>query len=244
MALRCAFVLAMLPLFAPGAPPQEPSPALVVDAHILPARTGEQPAIVINVPQRRLFLLSGGPVVGFPIAVGRPDWPTPVGEFRVVRKEVAPAWDVPTSIQDEMRRAGRVPITRMPPGPKNPLGSHWIGLSAGSIGIHGTPEPSSLSKFATHGCIRMHPDDIGRVFASVAVGDRVLIVYEPVLVAITSDGVFLETHPDRYRRAREPAEALVRRAAGTLAVDWTQVTGALRSRDGVVRRIGPAPPAK
>ena len=229
-----------IPLLAAAALTQARPAASIVGDHIVPPWTGERPAIVVNVPQRRLFLLTGETAVAFAIAVGRPDWPTPIGQFHVVRMEVAPTWDVPVSIQEEMRRAGRAPVTRVPPGPKNPLGSHWIGLSAGSIGIHGTPDPGSLSKFATHGCIRMHPNDIGRVFAAVTAGDRVQIVYEPVLVAVTEDGVFLEAHPDRYRRAGISAEALIRGTAGTGAVDWTAVAEALRTRDGVLRRIGPA----
>ena len=210
--------------------PQAPSP--LVDGHIPPTPSGERPAIVINVPQRTLFLFASGQRAAFPIAVGRPDWPTPRGEFRIVVKEVAPSWEVPPSIQEEMRRAGRPVITRMPPGKNNPLGSHWIGLSAGAIGIHGTPAPQSLSKFATHGCIRVHPDHIGRVFDAVAVGDRVQIVYEPVLVAVTADDVLVEVHPDAYRRAPIAALDVVRRAAGSLPIDWDGVREAVRAQSG------------
>ena len=69
-------------------------------------------------------------------------------------------WIVPESIQEEMRREGKDVLTRVPPGPDNPLGRHWIGLSIGGIGIHGTIAPSSVYHFRSHGCIRLHPDDV------------------------------------------------------------------------------------
>jgi L,D-transpeptidase ErfK/SrfK len=210
--------------------------------HLAPPWQGERPAIVINVPQRMLFLLTGDEPVGYPVAVGRRDWPTPRGEFTIVLLEERPAWDVPVSIQEEMRREGKTVITRMPPGPKNPLGTHWIGLSAPAVGIHGTPYPNTLSKFTTHGCIRMHADAIPVVYAAVRVGDRVQIVYEPVLVTVTAAGVFLEAHPDQYRRARAAPLDVVRQAVGAapmpLAIDWDTVAEVLRAREGVARRIG------
>jgi len=80
--------------------PLEPGARLRIPAvHVVPAAG----ALVVNVPQRLLVLAGAdGSVRAFPIAIGRRDWPTPIGEFRVVRKEEHPTWDVPLSIQDEM----------------------------------------------------------------------------------------------------------------------------------------------
>jgi L,D-transpeptidase ErfK/SrfK len=210
--------------------------------HIVPAWSGERPTVLVNIPQRLLFLPRASTPTAFPVAVGRSDWPTPTGEFAVAVKEVQPTWDVPVSIQEEMRRSGKPVITRMAPGPTNPLGSHWIGLDAGSIGIHGTPFPATLWGFSTHGCIRVHPDDIPRVYDAVALGDRVQIVYQPILAAVVGDDVFLEVHPDAYRRA--PGDALTAARQAVIAtershrVDWDFVAQVVRRHEGIARRIG------
>jgi L,D-transpeptidase ErfK/SrfK len=201
--------------------------------HIVPAWSGDRPRSLVNVAQRLLFLFDGDGVEAFPIAVGRAGWRTPLGDFRIVMKEEHPTWDVPVSIQDEMRRRGERVITRMAPGPRNPLGSHWIGLNAGAIGIHGTPFPATLLQFSTHGCIRVHPDDIARVFESVAVGDRVQIVDVAVLVAFTADGVFVEAHgaPDARANAALPD------GSAAAAIDGAMLADVLRRREGVPRRV-------
>ena len=56
-----------------------------------------------------------------------------------------------------MRREDKVVLTQVPPGPENPLGKHWVGLSIPGIGIHGTLAPASIYHFQSHGCIRLHP---------------------------------------------------------------------------------------
>lgn len=173
---------------------------IVIDnRHVVPG--GYRDGIVINVPQRMLFLVQHGEAVkAFPVAVGRPDWRTPVGSFAVTVKEVDPEWNVPQSIQREMARAGRPVLTTVRPGPHNPLGKHWLGLDDGAVGIHGTNEPSSIYRFTTHGCIRMHPDDVADLFDSVAIGALVQVIYEPVLLGTDDAGTFLEVHPDIYGR--------------------------------------------
>ena len=166
--------------------------------HIVPPY--EEDELLINVPQRMLFHYREGVLrAHYPVAVGRSDWQTPLGAFSVVSVESDPTWDVPLSIQEEMRRAGKPVVKRVAPGPTNPLGHYWIGLSLGSVGLHGTTAPSSIYHFATHGCLRLHPDDVEDLFPYVSVGDRGRVVYQPVLVAFDGTDVFLEVHPDRYR---------------------------------------------
>lgn len=186
---------------------------IAIDArHIAPVTSDT--AIIINVPQRMLFFYrDGGLAAHYPIAVGRHDWPTPLGTFQVREREENPTWDVPVSIQEEMRREGARVLTKVPPGPANPLGRHWIGLTIPGVGIHGTNVPTSIYRSTTHGCIRMHPDDVAALFAQVKVGDTGRIVYEPVVAAVTDDGrMFLEVHPDFYRKAPR----LLARARDTL----------------------------
>jgi L,D-transpeptidase ErfK/SrfK len=202
-----------------------------------PASTGA--AVVVNIPQRLLFH-RGETVTAVPVAVGKPDWPTPRGVSTVVSREENPTWDVPASIAEEARRAGKTLPKSIPPGPQNPLGAYWLGLSRGGIGLHGTNAPASIYRAATHGCIRLHPDDIAWLFPRVSLGAEVEIVYEPVLLAQIDGRIWLEAHGDVYRRAPAPAAAVRARAEAqglSGRIDWELVTTVLARRHGIARDV-------
>jgi L,D-transpeptidase ErfK/SrfK len=201
--------------------------------------------IVVNIPQGSLFLISQGAVVArYPVGLGRPSWPTFVGPFIIEAKEVDPIWDVPLSIQDELRRAGKPVLTRVLPGPANPLGKYWLGLDVTGYGIHGTNAPASISKFQTHGCIRMLSADIEDLFGRVEVGTRGMSVYEPILLGDVDGELWLEAHPDVYRRDRRDALGYVTTEAARLApnatLDIDVVRQMLKDRTGHAARIGTA----
>jgi L,D-transpeptidase ErfK/SrfK len=207
---------------------------LIVDnTHI--ALANIQAGITINIPQRLLVLVEGERLRVYPITVGKRDWPTPVGAFTVLTKETDPVWDVPLSIQREMEQQGKPVITRMEASPQNPLGRHWIGLSFPSLGIHGTNQPSSIYAFASHGCIRMHPDDVASLFERVTIGMTGVLVYQPVVVAEVAGRIWLEAHPDTYRRAPD-AMRMVRgaaeRAGLTESIDLALVEQVIAQRRG------------
>jgi L,D-transpeptidase ErfK/SrfK len=209
--------------------------------HLVPAFAGER--VLINIPQRLLFLTGGdGRVSAYPVAVGRPSWPTFTGPFTVATLETDPVWDVPVSIQAELRRAGKIVVEHVAPGPDNPLGAYWIGLSQPGYGIHSTNAPSSIYGFVTHGCIRLHPDDARQVFEAVAVGTSGRITYEPLLLGRTTDGaILLEAQPDPYRRQLDPLTAVREQAAGAgLAdlIDWVVVSSVIKARDGIPANVG------
>jgi L,D-transpeptidase ErfK/SrfK len=197
-------------------------------------------AITINVPQRMLFLADGGGVTGYPVTVGSRAWPTALGRFTVVDKEVDPTWDVPTSIQREMARQGKPVITQMAPSPQNPLGNRWLRLSLPGLGIHGTNAPASIYRYASHGCIRMHPEHIVELFDRVAVGVSGSVVYRPVIIAVIGGRIWLEAHPDPYRREPD-GMALLRQFADERGlnerVDWAAVSAALGRRDGLAEDV-------
>lgn len=225
----------------------KPGQTLSIDArHIVP--TLREDGLLINVAQRMLFHLSDGRLSGaYPIAAGRPDWPTPRGTFRVVDLQRDKAWIVPPSIQREMAREGKEVLSRVEPGPDNPLGRHWIGLSIPGIGIHGTNAPASLYALRSHGCIRLHPEDVAELFGRVARGTPGEIVYHPVLLGRLPDGrVFVEAHPDAYRLGPDPQPAL-RHIADSLglreAIDWPAVAQVLRAREGIARDVTVRPVA-
>jgi L,D-transpeptidase ErfK/SrfK len=213
----------------------------VDNRHLIPAAT-EPGVIVLNLPQRMLFYDDETVVRGIPVAVGQPGWQTPTRPFTVLTKETDPTWEVPVSIQAEARRAARTLPTVVPPGPNNPLGKFWLGLSIPSVGIHGTNAPSSIYRAATHGCIRVGAEDIAWLFSRVSVGTRGQIVYEPILLAVIDDEILLEVHRDVYRRLHGDSELLVRALADAAGVsgdvDWDQAVRVIGAHDGVARRVG------
>ena len=222
------------------------APLVVGDAlrldnrHIVPTSMPGT-TLLINVPQRMLFVASEDGVSGYPVAVGRSGWQTPLGSFSIVSKETNPTWDVPESIREEARRAGRTLPRKVPPGPGNPLGAYWLGLSLGSIGIHGTNAPGSVYHALTHGCIRLRPDDIAALFTRVTVGTTGALVYEPVLVAVADGEIFVEVHPDVYGRGPRDALEFVKtrtRERGVFErVDWDLAAAVVRERAGIARPV-------
>jgi L,D-transpeptidase ErfK/SrfK len=207
--------------------------------HIIPPVEGID--LVINIPQLMLFYFDpDGVSCGCPIAAGKPDWRTPLGEFEIISKEEDPTWDVPVSIQEEMRRSGKAVLTHVPPSPANPLGKYWIGLSLPGIGIHGTNAPTSIYKPITHGCIRLQPEDVRNLFPKLQIGMRGRIIYEPVLIAHADNKIFLEVHPDSYKLGSDPIQkVMVVAHAGGFAdmLDMRLVKEVIRKRDGIARDV-------
>lgn len=116
--------------------------------------------IVVSIPDRKLALIESGRVVKiYRTAVGAPRTPSPTGEFTILQRIPDPTWYT----------RGRV----VPPSRTNPLGTRWMGLSRKGYGIHGTSNPASIGRNASHGCIRMRNRDVEELFEMVAVGDTV-----------------------------------------------------------------------
>jgi L,D-transpeptidase ErfK/SrfK len=87
--------------------------------------------VVINLPESMLYYFEQGRLVfQAGVGLGKPGrWRTPTGAFTIISKERHPTWEVPVSIQQEMEAEGRVVLKQVPPGPENPLGEFWLGLS-------------------------------------------------------------------------------------------------------------------
>lgn len=118
--------------------------------------------LIVSIPDRKLVLVEDGETKRvYSVAVGKASTPSPSGSFSIVRRVSNPTYS----------HNGRV----VAPGPKNPVGSRWMGLSLKGYGIHGTNEPSSIGKAASHGCIRMAKADLEQLYAQVQVGDAVEI---------------------------------------------------------------------
>jgi hypothetical protein len=121
--------------------------------------------IVVSLEDRKLALVEDGQVKKvYTVAVGKPSTPSPVGTFTIERRVANPTY----------HHDGKTVL----PGPGNPVGTRWMGLSIRGYGIHGTNEPKSIGKAASHGCIRMARADLEEFYGLVAVGDTVELVGE------------------------------------------------------------------
>jgi lipoprotein-anchoring transpeptidase ErfK/SrfK len=121
--------------------------------------------IVVSIPDRKLAVMEDDRVVKvYQTAVGAPKSPSPTGSFEIVNHLTDPTWYTKGKI--------------VGPGPANPLGTRWIGLSVRGYGIHGTNVPSSIGRNASHGCIRMRNRDVEELFEMIAVGDKVELIGE------------------------------------------------------------------
>jgi lipoprotein-anchoring transpeptidase ErfK/SrfK len=127
--------------------------------------------IVVTRGANTLRLYEGRKLVRtFPVATGQAIYPTPAGVWSIANKQRDPWWYPPT--YDEWAK-GLKPV---PPGPGNPLGTRWMGLTAPGVGIHGTDADTSIGYSASHGCVRMHVPDAEWLFEHVSVGTAVVIL--------------------------------------------------------------------
>ncbi len=128
--------------------------------------------IVLDLTRRSISLVEAGKVVrSWPVAIGDPATPTPLGRFKVENKVVNP--------QYQSTKSGKINNTL---GPQGPLGDRWLGFNHSGVnqyGIHGTPSAWSwtvTSRAAvTNGCVRMLTPHVRELFDKVQVGTPVLV---------------------------------------------------------------------
>ena len=163
---------------------------LVPRAYMPPLPRAE--GIVVNLAERNLYLYQNGrPAARLPVAIGRPGWETPTGDYTIINKAKNPTWFPPKwAIEEE-------PV---PPGPDNPLGDRWMGLSAPGYGIHATNAPASIGRYVSHGCLRMYPEHAQALYDQVRVGTPVKIVYQRLVLGFDrlTRSVCLSYYPDPY----------------------------------------------
>lgn len=213
--------------------------------------------ILINIPDRTLYLFRDRQVMmTAPLTLGLPKgaessgqdrravrrhWQTPTGSFIITAKYRNPAWNVPPSIQEEMRQNGDEVLLTVAPGKKNPLGRYALRTSLGRIMLHSTNTPRSIYGFGSHGCIRVYPEKMQDLFYNVDLRTRGEIIYMPVKLAVTADRrVFLEVHRDIYHKVkdlREEVRRLADQQAAAALVDWEGVGRVLREKSGIAEDV-------
>lgn len=125
--------------------------------------------LVIQLSQRQVVLFQGNAAIKrYPIGVGKPGWETPTGSFKVIQKKLNPSWISPFTDEEISAK-----------DPRNPLGGYWIGFWTNGkewIGFHGTLDPNTIGRAASHGCIHMRRNDLKALFAQVRLGTPVKVV--------------------------------------------------------------------
>lgn len=233
--------------------PGEGTRVLIPGQRLLPP--GPREGIVVNLPEHRLYYFptprrGEKPVVmTFPVSVGKMDWRTPLGVTRIVDKRRNPSWYPPESVRRERARRGEPPLPAIvPPGPDNPLGAHAmrLGIPGGAYLIHGTNNPDAVGMAVTHGCLRMYPEDIARLFDAVPIGAPVALISEPIKLAVVDGEVWLEVHPPVDEQGQTVEADLVefeRRLDAALgglevAIHWDRAIETLREAKGIPTVIG------
>jgi L,D-transpeptidase ErfK/SrfK len=161
-------------------------------------------------------------VMTFPIGIGKVGWATPEGSTTVVSKRKKPWWTPPASVRKEHAAAGDPLPARVPPGPDNPLGAYAMNLGWQSYLIHGTNKPAGVGLRASHGCIRMYPEDIASVFDRIPVGTKVTVVNQPLLHRWQDGNLYVQSYPthEDSRGAGEAGAEMDEADATESSVPW------------------------
>jgi len=210
----------------------------------------EYEGVIINIPEMRLFHFARDPddpgttrIQTYPVGLGRDDWRTPRGKFKISGKTVNPQWNIPESIRQEHIEERGDHRTFIPGGaPDNPLGKHRLELTLPMYRIHGTNIPWGVGMQVSHGCVRLYPEDIEHYFPTVRVGTPGEFAYQPVKIGIRNGIVWAEAQSDiygyspaRYRETR----AEIQKLGIWHAVDEQLLIDGLTSARGLPFRISP-----
>ena len=157
--------------------------------------------LVVNLAALRLFYFPKPAkdeprvVITYPIGIGMVGWATPTGTTKVVSKRKDPVWTPPESVRKEHAADGDTLPARVPAGPDNPLGAFAMNLGWPTYLMHGTNKPAGVGMRASHGCIRLYPEDIATLFDRVAVGVPVTVVNQPLVYRWQGDSLYVQSYP-------------------------------------------------
>ncbi len=179
--------------------PKEGETIQLQSERLLPA--APRIGLVLNLPEFRLYYFpetqddEPAAVITHPISIGRQDWDTPLGQTKIVAKKENPTWTPPESIKKEHAEKGDPLPDVVPAGPDNPLGLFAIRLGIPGYLIHSTNKPYGVGMRVSHGCIRMYPEDIAKLFPLIKINTAVTIVNQAVKVGWYKNSLYVEVHP-------------------------------------------------
>jgi L,D-transpeptidase ErfK/SrfK len=230
--------------------------------HILPESSHS--GIILNVPEMRLYYYFPSPVYGhhkrgrasltpaayhgarvvytFPVGLGRFDWKTPLGVWTITAKVKDPTWVLPEDIYEEhLERDGEADHVVEGGDPDNPLGHYKLDLSIPEYGLHGTNVPWGVGMTVSHGCVRLYPEDIERLFFKTPVGTPGEFVYEPVKFGWRGDALYVEVHDDLYGKYpglwNHASQEVTRRGLSG-DVDLDKLEKAVEAKSGIPTYVG------
>ena len=217
----------------------------IPNSYILP--DAPRDGVILNLPEFRLYYFpkpakgERGVVETHPISIGRQDWDTPLGKTRILSKKRNPVWIPPASIKKEHAEKGDPLPDVVPAGPDNPLGLYAMRLAIPGYLIHSTNKPYGVGMRVSHGCVRMYPEDIEKLFPMIKVGTPVYIVNQPIKVGWLEDTLYIEVHPpleghlEDYQAKLDHALDLIEKANdGVLpVVRGSALKKALREANGI-----------
>lgn len=225
--------------------PEEGTELTLPTAHILP---GVREGLVLNLPELRMFYYDkGGRVMTFPIGIGRTGWQTPLGSTSIIIKRRNPAWIPPASIREENLHLPDI----VPSGPDNPLGAFALNLGWQGYAIHGTNKPYGVGRRSSHGCIRLYPEDMEKLFHAIDVGTTVTVIDTSYKLGWQGNLLFLEVMPtqeqaDIIAEYYQPPpisipgihDAIGKVSRPSTYIDWDAVNEAIHKRNGIPVAIG------
>jgi L,D-transpeptidase ErfK/SrfK len=170
--------------------------------------------IVINLAALRLYYFPKPAqgeqrvVITYPIGIGMVGWATPTGSTRIVSKRKDPVWTPPESVRKEHAADGDILPARIPAGPDNPLGAFAMNLDWPTYLMHGTNKPAGVGMRASHGCIRLYPEDIATLYEMIPVGTKVTVVNQPLLYKWQDDSLYVQSYPphEEHPEAKKAAK--------------------------------------
>ena len=208
--------------------------------------------IVVNLAARRLFYFpspspgQAATVMTVPIGIGAEYWLTPVGRTVISAKIRDPVWIPPPDIRAEHATLGDVLPAVVPPGPNNPMGLFELATGFAGIYIHGTNRPWSVGGIASHGCIRLYPEDVAELFRRVPLGTPVRIIDQPYRFGSLGGETYLAASPLFQKSqtgivpAQDVVSAWIAYSSGRqLAVDWDRLMEVAKRAQGVPIPIAP-----
>ena len=179
--------------------PGEGRSIVVPTRFVLPDAPRE--GIVINVAAMRLYFYpphkKGEPqvVYTYPIGIGKVGWSTPMGTTKVVMHEKDPIWRPSVALRkDHFNDNGEDLPAVVGPGPDNPLGKYEMRLGWSSYLIHGTNKPYGIGLRSSHGCMRLYPEDIEKLYYMVPDGMPVRVVNQPFLFGWREKQLYLQAY--------------------------------------------------
>jgi L,D-transpeptidase ErfK/SrfK len=209
--------------------------------------------IVINVAAMRLYFFpphkKGEPqtVYTYPIGIGKVGWSTPMGATRVAGHEKDPVWRPSVALRkDHFNDNGEDLPAVVPAGPDNPLGKYEMRLGWPSYLIHGTNKPYGIGLRSSHGCMRLYPEDIEKLYYMAPDGTPVRVVNQPFVFGFHDRQLYLQAYTvleDDARDWNHAQQKLLSRGLAThiqkslkdsgTQIDWDSVSGITHAPRGI-----------